>query len=87
MVSFRMSSPVVASDDSDVEVVDEDDHAGAAVLGAESDVVHAAVDAQSDLAVVVDDVVADAVMAVAAAVAGDGFGSPVIGVGGGASLG
>ena len=52
--------------DAHVEVVDENDHAGAAVFGAEADVVHAPVHAQSDLAVVVDDVVADAVVAVVA---------------------
>ena len=79
-----MSSPVACGDDSDVEVVDEHDHAGAAVGGAEADVVEAAVDAQGDLSVVVDDVVADAVVAVVAAIAGGGFGSPVVGVGGGA---
>jgi hypothetical protein len=57
-----MSSPGGVGD-ADVEVVDENDHGGAAVFGAEADVVQATVDAQSDLAVVVDHVVADATAA------------------------
>ncbi len=72
-------------DDADVEVVDENDHAGAAVFGAEADVVQAPVDAQGDLCAVVDGVVADAVVAVVA-VAWGCFGSPVVGVGWCASL-
>jgi hypothetical protein len=72
--------------DAHVEVMHEDDHGVAAVFGAQADVVHAAVDAQSDLSAFVDGVVTDAVVAVVAT-AGAGFGSPVIRVRGGAPLG
>jgi hypothetical protein len=48
-------------DDADLEVVHEDDHRSAVVLDAETDVVHAAVDAQGDSPAFVDHVVADAV--------------------------
>ena len=69
-----------------LEVVDKDDHAGAAERGAQTDVVHAAVDAQGDAPAFVDDVVANAVVSVVAAVTGRRFGSPVIGDGGGTPL-
>ena len=72
-------------DDSDVEVVDEEQHAGAGVGGAEADVVHAAVDPQGDTSRFVDDVVSESVVGVVA-LAGSRFGSPVVGVGGGASI-
>ena len=42
--------------DAYVEVVDEHDDAGAAVLVAEADVVHAPVDSQRDASALVDDV-------------------------------
>ena len=59
----------------------------AAVFDAEADVMESAVDPQGDLSALVDDVVADAVVAVVVAVAGSCFRSPVIRVGGSATLG
>ena len=56
-------------DDADVEVVDEHDDVGSGVGSADADVVESAVEAQGDVAVVVDAVVADAVVGVGAAVA------------------
>jgi hypothetical protein len=56
--------------DTHLEVVDEHDHASAAECGAQTDVVHAAVDAQGDAPGLVDAVVANAVVGVVAAVAG-----------------
>jgi hypothetical protein len=82
MVSFRMRLTGHRVDHTHVEVVDEDDHAGGPVFGAEADVVHAAVDAQGDRAALVDDVVADTVMGVVVAIAGDRLGSRLIGEGG-----
>src|SRR5689334_12650698 len=55
-------------DDADVEVVDEFEDWGSGVGSADPDVVHAAVDAQAELAVLVDDVVQDSVVHVVAAV-------------------
>ena len=73
--------------DADIEVVGEDDDACAAVFGAGADVVHAAVDAQGDLACLVDGVASDSVMRVEAPVAGGCLRSSVIRVGRCASLG
>jgi hypothetical protein len=71
-------------DDSDVEVVDEHDDAGAGVGSADADVVESAGDAEGEFAVGVDDVVADAVVGVVAAVGGrGGLGSGVVGGAGG----
>jgi hypothetical protein len=73
-------------DDADVEVVGEDDDSGAAVFGAEADVVHAAVDSQGDAPAFVDDVVSDSVVDVIA-LAGSRFGSSAVGVRGSALIG
>jgi hypothetical protein len=43
-------------DDADVESVDEFEDGGSSVLGADSDVVHLAVQAEAEFAVFVDDV-------------------------------
>ena len=53
-------------DDSDVEVLDEDQDAGSVVDAADADVVQAAVDAQGDRAGLVNAVGADAVVGVGA---------------------
>ena len=51
-------------DDADVEVLDEQDDGGSGVGSADADVEEAAPMAKGDLALAVDDVVADAVMVV-----------------------
>lgn len=60
-------------DDSDVEVLDEDQDAGSVVDAADADVVQASVDAQGDGSGLVDAVGADAVVGVDAGCWG-GFG-------------
>jgi hypothetical protein len=55
-------------DDADVEVVDDLDDGGSAVFPADADVVHSAVHAQGEPAVLVDDVVQDSAVDVAGAV-------------------
>jgi len=57
-------------DDPDVEVLDEQDDGGSGVGSADADVEESASVAEGDLALVVDDVVADAVVVVELA-AGD----------------
>jgi hypothetical protein len=71
-------------DDSDVEVVDEDQDAGSGVGPADADVVQAAGHAQRDGAGLIDAV--DAVVGVGAG-AGVCFGSGLVGRGGGGSVG
>src|SRR5829696_1226957 len=75
----------VASDDSDVQVVDEQGDVGAAGGGAEADVVELAVVAQGDGAAGVDGVVADAVVGGDFDAGGHRFGPVRVGLGGGAS--
>ncbi|MEU4295053.1 hypothetical protein AB0E63_43105 [Kribbella sp. NPDC026596] len=70
-------------DDSDVEVVDEEEDVGSGVGSADADVVEPAVDAQGDNAGVVDAVGADAMVDLAGPV---GVGVGVIGGGGGGSV-
>jgi hypothetical protein len=78
MVSSRRSSPVGGVDDSDVEVLDEQDDVGPGVGSAETDVAQAAGHAQGDGVGLADLVVADAVVGVTGPVeAGGGFGSVV----------
>ena len=60
---------------------------GSGVGAADADVVEAAAGAEREVAGFADFVVADAVVGVGAAVAGDGFGPGVIGGGGGGLLG
>jgi hypothetical protein len=67
-------------DDSDVEVVDEDQGAGSGVGSADADVVQAAGHAQRDGAGLIDAVGADAVVGVGAG-AGVCFGSGLVGRG------
>ena len=62
-------------DDADVEVVDEDDDVGSGVGSSDADVVESAVEAEGDVAGVVDAVVADAVVGVGSRSVGCGFGS------------
>jgi hypothetical protein len=61
-------------DDPDVEVLNEQDDGGSGVGPADADVEEAASVAKGDLALVVDDVVADAVVVVVELAAGDGSG-------------
>ena len=70
-------------DDADVQVADQEQDAGSGVGAANADVVEASGVAEGDGAGVVDDVGADAVVGVGAAVAGRGFGPGVVGGGGG----
>jgi hypothetical protein len=66
-------------DDPDVEVVDEQDDVGSGVGPADADVEEAALVAERDLALFVDDVVADAVVVVElAADGGSGLGQRVV---------
>ena len=74
-------------DDSHVEVGDEHHDSGSGVFVAEADVVEAAVVAEGDASGLVDAVVADPVVGVAAAVGGGGFGAGGVGDGGGGPLG
>jgi len=71
-------------DDGDVEVVDEHQDVGSCVGSADSDVVHAACDAQGDAAGFVDFVVPDSgvVLAFSAADGGGGFGQCFVAGGG-----
>ena len=75
-------------DDADVEVLDEQDDGGSGVGSADADVEEAASVAEGDLAFVVDDVAADAVVVVELA-AGDrgSFGQGVIDSGRGGAVG
>ena len=73
-------------DDADVEVGDEQDDAGSGEASADADVVEVAVVAHGDGAGGVDAVVADPVVGVVGAVSGAGFGSGVVGDGGGGTL-
>ena len=74
-------------DDADVQVLDEEQDAGAGVGAADADVVKLAAVAQGDDAAAVDTVGADAVVGVAGAVAGGGFGPGCAGGGGGRPAG
>lgn len=74
-------------DDADVEVFDEQDNAGSGVGSSYSDVVKFPGVAQGDGSCFVDDVAADAVVGVVTAVVGGGFGSGLIGGGGGRAVG
>ena len=62
-------------DDADAEVLDEHEHAGSCVGSADADGVEGALVAQGDLAADVDAVVADPVVGVGAAVAGECLGA------------
>lgn len=74
-------------DDADMQAVDEFEDLGSGVLGAESDVVHSAVEAEADFAVAVDSVGQDAVVDVGAAIGGRaGFRAGVVGGGGSGSV-
>ena len=69
-------------DDADVVAVDELEDLGSGVFGADADVVHAAVDAEAELAEGIDLVVEDPVVGVGAAVGGwAGFGAGLVGGG------
>jgi hypothetical protein len=75
-------------DDSDVEVLDEQDDGGSGVGSADADVEEAALVAEGDLARVVDDVMADAVVVVElTAGGGSGLGPGVVNGGGGGAVG
>ena len=69
--------------DADVHVLDQERDVGSGVGAADADVVEAAAGAEREVAGFADFVVADAVVGVGAAVAGDGFGPGVIDGGGG----
>jgi len=73
-------------DDAHVHVGDEEDDGGSGVFVAQADVVEAAVVAQGDASGLVDAVVADPPVGVAAAFAGGGFGAGGVGDGGGGAL-
>jgi hypothetical protein len=66
-------------DDAHVHVGDEEDDGGSGVFVAQADVVEAAVVAQGDASGLVDAVVADPPVGVAAAFAGGGFGAGGVG--------
>ena len=70
-------------DDADVEVGDEHDDAGSGVGSADGDVVQLPVESEGHVAAVGDAVVADPVVGVVAAVAGNGLGPGGVGDGGG----
>ena len=72
-------------DDADVEVGDEHDDAGFGVGSADGDVVQLPVESEGHVAAVGDAVVADPVVGVVAAVAGNGLGPGGVGDGGGAA--
>ncbi|GAA2054148.1 hypothetical protein GCM10009820_13080 [Leifsonia soli] len=69
-------------DDGDGVVVGEGEDAGAAVLVADAEVVHAAGSAEADFAVGADEVVADAVVAGGAGLGGKSFRGGAVGLSG-----
>jgi hypothetical protein len=70
-----------------VQVLDEEQDVGPGVGPAGADVVEAAAVAQGDGAVVIEPVGADPVVGVAGPVAGGGFGTRLVGSGGGGPVG